>query len=55
MFFISLGTGPEADPGGHAGEIIQRLYLSAVLGTPADPPGGVGGSIWEEECLGFHF
>ena len=32
-------------------DTLERLYLSAGLGTSCVPPGGVGGSGWGEECL----
>ncbi len=32
---------------------LERLYLSAGLGTLRYTPGGAGGSSWGEECLGF--
>lgn len=38
---------PHADPGSAAKTI---LYLSASLGTPQDPSGGLGGSGQGEKC-----
>ena len=34
-------------------DTLERLSLSAGLGTPRDPPGGAGGNSQGEGCLGF--
>ena len=47
------GTANREETSGSTQDTLERLYLSAGLGTPGDSPGGAGGSGWGEDCLGF--
>ena len=40
-------------PRGRTQDTLERLCLSAGLGTPRDPPGRAGRSSWGEGSLGF--
>ncbi|KAI3368497.1 hypothetical protein L3Q82_025510 [Scortum barcoo] len=51
------GVPGDVPPGGEAPgktqDTLERLCLSAGLGTPRDPPGRAGGSVWGEGSLGI--
>ncbi|KAI3374480.1 hypothetical protein L3Q82_006305 [Scortum barcoo] len=40
-------------PSGKTQDTLERLCLSAGLGTPRGPPGRAGGSVWGEGSLGI--
>ncbi|KAI3375720.1 hypothetical protein L3Q82_003724 [Scortum barcoo] len=40
-------------PPGKTQDTLERLCLSAGLGTPRGPPGRAGGSVWGEGSLGI--
>ncbi|KAI3352281.1 hypothetical protein L3Q82_005259 [Scortum barcoo] len=43
----------EEAPQGKTQDTLERLCLSAGLGTPRGPPGRAGGSVWGEGSLGI--
>ncbi|KAI3363409.1 hypothetical protein L3Q82_012024 [Scortum barcoo] len=51
VFQVACPTGRR--PSGKTQDTLEKLCLSAGLGTPLGPPGRAGGSVWGEGSLGI--
>ncbi|KAI3369611.1 hypothetical protein L3Q82_025321 [Scortum barcoo] len=50
---LEIGRVPPGGGPGKTQDTLERLCLSAGLGTPRDPPGRAGGSVWGKGGLGI--